>query len=518
MAGCRHTAAFQRPWRRAGNRFRLCPDGAPVAARYAGRGRGDNLRDGAVRPLGLGRCRPNSGDGNGPGSSTAAVSFSFELWIGDRDGRQTRLDVPPERHLAAGRRRLADIDAANRMDRRWQDLCSRHSCRHSLVFLRRGRPRLRGSVRAGGTKSDTRLLLERRTPDPVDPRQPHAGVPEVLTPSDDSWSHTVLPGLPKIGRRQRLAPRPGEHRGRRRIAGQCPGSDHTALPVADRTGEGRRICCAARRKHSMRPGSRSASTRRFSEDGTRIPYVQVGPADTGGDAPIHLTGYGGFQISQLPHYNSAVGKLWLERGGTGVVAQIRGGGEFGPTWHEAGRRERKQLSHDDFAAVAADLVRRGVTRPQRIAAEGGSNGRPADRQHADALSRPFWRVVLHHSAGRTCAAIPNCSRAPAGSTNTAIRTSLRTGTSCSTFRPITPLMRTGPTRRSCWRPPGATTGCIRATPAKWRAKLQAMGCEAWFYEPAAGGHGYGKDNAERAAFTALGFRFLREAIGWNDGS
>ena len=76
----------------------------------------------------------------------------------------------------------------------------------------------------------------------------------------------------------------------------------------------------------------------------------------------------------MPYYNSAVGKLWLERGGTSVVANIRGGGEFGTAWHEAGRREGKRLSHDDFAAVAADLVRRGVTRPGRIAAEGGSNG------------------------------------------------------------------------------------------------------------------------------------------------
>ena len=76
----------------------------------------------------------------------------------------------------------------------------------------------------------------------------------------------------------------------------------------------------------------------------------------------------------MPYYNSAIGKLWLERGGTSVTANIRGGGEFGTPWHEAGRGAGKRLSHDDFAAVAADLVRRGVTRPGRIAAEGGSNG------------------------------------------------------------------------------------------------------------------------------------------------
>ena len=111
-----------------------------------------------------------------------------------------------------------------------------------------------------------------------------------------------------------------------------------------------------------------------SLDGERIPYTQTGPARETGDAPVHLTGYGGFAVSDLPTYRTSVGKLWFERGGTGVVANIRGGGEFGTRWHEAGRREGKRSAHDDFAAVAADLVRRGVTRPGRIAAEGGSNG------------------------------------------------------------------------------------------------------------------------------------------------
>ena len=87
-----------------------------------------------------------------------------------------------------------------------------------------------------------------------------------------------------------------------------------------------------------------------------------------------MSAYGGFGHSVKPYYNSAIGKLWLERGGTSVVANIRGGGEFGARWHDAGRYAGKRLSHDDFAAVAADLVARGVTVPRRIAAEGGSNG------------------------------------------------------------------------------------------------------------------------------------------------
>ncbi|BCG97306.1 hypothetical protein MesoLj131a_61700 [Mesorhizobium sp. 131-2-1] len=111
-----------------------------------------------------------------------------------------------------------------------------------------------------------------------------------------------------------------------------------------------------------------------SIDHEMIPYTQVDPTNGNGDAPVHLSGYGGFGISLLPFYNSWLGKLWLERGGTCVEANIRGGGEFGTRWHDAGRREGKRLAHDDFAAVAADHVRRGITLPRRIAAEGGSNG------------------------------------------------------------------------------------------------------------------------------------------------
>ncbi|GLR92344.1 hypothetical protein GCM10007857_90700 [Bradyrhizobium iriomotense] len=112
----------------------------------------------------------------------------------------------------------------------------------------------------------------------------------------------------------------------------------------------------------------------ISIDGERIPYVQTGPVGESGDAPVHMSGYGGFGMSMRPYYNSALGKLWLERGGTTMQANLRGGGEFGSRWHVAGRLAGKRLSSDDFAAVAADLVRRGVTQPKRIAAQSGANG------------------------------------------------------------------------------------------------------------------------------------------------
>jgi prolyl oligopeptidase len=113
-----------------------------------------------------------------------------------------------------------------------------------------------------------------------------------------------------------------------------------------------------------------------SSDGTRIPYFVVHPKGMklDGGAPTILYAYGGFQASELPTYSAAIGKLWLERGGVFVLANIRGGGEFGPAWHEAGLKTHRQLIYDDFAAVAKDLIARGVTSPRRLGIQGGSNG------------------------------------------------------------------------------------------------------------------------------------------------
>jgi prolyl oligopeptidase len=113
-----------------------------------------------------------------------------------------------------------------------------------------------------------------------------------------------------------------------------------------------------------------------SKDGTRVPYFVVHPRGMkrDGSAATILTAYGGFQISNTPAYSANVGKLWLEHGGVWVLANIRGGGEFGPAWHEAGLKTHRQVIYDDFAAVGRDLVTRGITSAHRLGIEGGSNG------------------------------------------------------------------------------------------------------------------------------------------------
>jgi len=113
-----------------------------------------------------------------------------------------------------------------------------------------------------------------------------------------------------------------------------------------------------------------------SRDGTQVPYFVVHRKDMplNGANPTLLYGYGGFQVSMTPSYAANVGKLWLERGGTYVLANIRGGGEFGPAWHEAGLKTHRQVIYDDFIAVAEDLIARHITSPRRLGIEGGSNG------------------------------------------------------------------------------------------------------------------------------------------------
>jgi prolyl oligopeptidase len=124
--------------------------------------------------------------------------------------------------------------------------------------------------------------------------------------------------------------------------------------------------------------SRDVTEQHFavSGDGTRVPYWLVRPRamKADGTTPTLMFGYGGFQLSETPSYKAELGKLWLERGGAYVLANIRGGGEYGPAWHEAALREHRQRAFDDFAAIARDLFARKVTSPRRLGIYGRSNG------------------------------------------------------------------------------------------------------------------------------------------------
>lgn len=131
-----------------------------------------------------------------------------------------------------------------------------------------------------------------------------------------------------------------------------------------------------------------------SSDGTKIPYFIVHAKDMkrDGSTPTIMTAYGGFEVPMTPSYAATTGKLWLERGNSFVVANIRGGGEFGPAWHQAGLKTKRQIIYDDFAAVGQDIIARKLSSPRRLGIYGGSNGGllmgVAFNQHPD-----LWNAV-----------------------------------------------------------------------------------------------------------------------------
>jgi prolyl oligopeptidase len=248
-------------------------------------------------------------------------------------------------------------------------------------------------------------------------------------------------------------------------------------------------------------------------DGTRIPYFQVGRADLrlDGNNAVLLTGYGGFEVSLLPYYAQIAGKLWLERGGVYVMANIRGGGEFGPAWHEAGRREGKKIAHDDFAAVARDLIARGVTRAPRLACEGGSNGGLLVGNMYARYPELFGAIICE---------VPlldmwRYSKLTAGASWVAEYGDPEVPEDWAFLKQISAYQLVGPDRNY---PPILLTTSARddrvhpGHARKMAAKLQALGAKVFFHEPPEGGHAGAADNAHVAYNEALSYAFLRKTI------
>ena len=339
---------------------------------------------------------------------------------------------------------------------------------------------------------------------------------EICTPSATGWSRETLPGLPQIGVVDvwPLDRHPSESNGDLLANVQDPLTPPSLLLIE--RGVASPVVLKQAPKTFTADGLVVTQHDAISIDGERIPYVQTGPGGESGDAPVYMSAYGGFAHSVKPYYSASLGKLWLERGGTTVQANLRGGGEFGTRWHDAGRLAGKKLSHDDFPAVAADLVRRGVTTAKRIAAQGGSNGGILITnmlvRYPERFGALFCTIPLIDMRRYTKLLAGASWIAEYGDPDKAEEWEwLKTYSAYHNVRdgqPYPPIL-IATTRRDDRVHPGHAR--------KMAAKLQAMGYEAWFYEPAAGGHGYGKDNKERAGFEALGFRFLKEKIGWRDG-
>jgi prolyl oligopeptidase len=251
----------------------------------------------------------------------------------------------------------------------------------------------------------------------------------------------------------------------------------------------------------------------ISKDGTRVPYFQVSRSAVklDGTNPTLLYGYGGFQISSTPVYSAGVGIGWLEHGGVYILANIRGGGEFGPTWHLSATKENRQRSFDDFIAIAEDLITRKVTAPAHLGIMGGSNGGllvgAAMTQRPDLFGAVVCQVPLldmrrYHKllAGASWMAEYGDPDAPAE------------WAFISKYSPYQNL-------RSDKRYPRVlfltSTRDDRVHPGharKMAAKMQSLGKDVLYYENIEGGHGGSANNEQAAYMNALAYAFLRQEL------
>lgn len=274
-----------------------------------------------------------------------------------------------------------------------------------------------------------------------------------------------------------------------------------------------------------------------SADGTRVPYFQVGPAASGSDeaaasdgtttpAPVMLDGYGGFEVSRLPGYAPSIGLGWLEKGGTYVVANIRGGGEYGPQWHTAALRENRHRAYEDFVAVARNLVARGVTVPQALACSGGSNGGLLVGNMLTRFPQDFGAV----SCGVPLLDMRRYTKLSAGASWAAEYGDPDDPADWDFIRTFSPYHLLDGSEGSDASGEGTGGGEVEYPPVlfwtatsddrvgpvqarKMAAKMQAKGVpDVWFYEDREGGHSAASDNEQAARTRALSYAFLMRQL------
>ncbi|MGN6224972.1 prolyl oligopeptidase family serine peptidase [Pseudoxanthomonas sp.] len=261
-------------------------------------------------------------------------------------------------------------------------------------------------------------------------------------------------------------------------------------------------------------GSKDVIEQHFatSKDGTKVPYFVVRPKDLklDGNTPTLLYGYGGFEVSLTPAYSGAVGKGWLEKGGVYVVANIRGGGEYGPRWHQAALKANRHKAYEDFAAVAQDLVARKITTAKRLGTQGGSNGGLLMGNMLTQYPELFGAVVVqvplldmkrysHLLAGASW-------MAEYGNPDTADWDYIKTFSPYHLFDPAKTYPATLFTTST--RDDRVHPGHAR----KMMAKMLEAGKDVRYYENIEGGHGGAANNAQAAHMSALAYTFLWQQL------
>ena len=251
-----------------------------------------------------------------------------------------------------------------------------------------------------------------------------------------------------------------------------------------------------------------------SADGTKIPYFLIAPKtmQLDGSNPTLLYGYGGFEISLRPRYSAIVGSDWLERGGVYVIANIRGGGEFGPKWHLAALKEHRQRAFDDFTAVAEDLIQRKITSPRYLGIQGGSNGGllvgAVFTQHPELFNAVVCRVPLldmkrfnHLLAGASWMGEYGNPDIP---------------DEWAYIKKYSPYQNVFKDKKYPVVFFNTSTRDDRVHPGharKMTAKMEAQGHKVYYYENTEGGHAASTTNKQRAFSSALIYTFLWQQLG-----
>jgi prolyl oligopeptidase len=286
----------------------------------------------------------------------------------------------------------------------------------------------------------------------------------------------------------------------------------TTLYMADEDGTVREV----RRLPEMYDASQLvvAQHEATSRDGTRIPYFVVHRRDMqfDGTNPTLLYAYGGFEVAMTPGYSATTGAAWLERGGVYVVANIRGGGEFGPAWHRAALKENRQRAFDDFFAVSEDIIARRITTPERLGIMGGSNGgllmgvaltqRPElynavvvqvplldMRRYSQLLAGASWMAEYGN---------PDIPEQWEYISRYSPYQNVREG------QQYPKVLFTTTTRDDRVHPGHAR---------KMAALMESMGYPLYYFENTEGGHGSGVTNEQRAKMLSLTYAYLWERLG-----
>jgi prolyl oligopeptidase len=330
----------------------------------------------------------------------------------------------------------------------------------------------------------------------------------VLTPGKNGWTRAPLAGAPAFGAVGISAVDADESNDYFMTVTDYLTPTSLLLGTVGRTPE----------KLKQLPGFFDASQHEISQqfatskDGTRVPYFIVSKKNLvrNGKNPTLLYGYGGFEVSLTPNYSAGVGRAWLSQGGVYVVANIRGGGEYGPRWHQAALKADRNKAYEDFAAVAEDLIARKITMSKHLGIQGGSNGGLLMGNMTVMYPQLFGAVVCQVpllDMKRYHKLLAGASwMAEYGNPDTDDWSFLKAYSPYQNVRKdvrYPPVLFTTSTRDDRVHPGHAR---------KMMARMQEQGHDVTYYENIEGGHGGAANNAQSATMSALAFTFLKQKL------